>query len=69
MQFKLPSLCVSIHAPRLIPNYAEVWDLIHLEDLTGLQELFEARAASIYDVDEGGATLLAVSGLTAIDLL
>lgn len=69
MQFKLPSLCVSIHAPRLIPNYAEVWDLIHLEDLTGLQELFEARAASIYDVDEDGATLLAVSGLTAIDLL
>lgn len=69
MQITLPSFLISIHAPRLIPDNAEVWLLITRESLTGLQELFEARAASIYDVNEDGVTLLGVSEVTAIDLL
>lgn len=71
MQFQSSSfpLLISIHAPRVIPDGAEVWGLIWDEDLTGLQELFEARAASIYDVAEDGVTLLFVSGVIALGLL
>lgn len=57
----LPSLLISVHAPRLIPRDAEVWYTIWNEDLAGLQALFEARAASIYDTSEDGATLIYVS--------
>lgn len=70
IQFQSTSfpLVVSIHAPRFIPCDADVWQVIFTEDLVGLQGLFEARAASIYDVSEGGATLLWVSCLTAVTI-
>lgn len=62
-------LLVSIHAPQVISIDAEVWTSIWDENLIRLQELFEARAASIYDVSELGTTLLFVSGLTVVALL
>lgn len=60
MHVNLPSLSISIFAPRTIPPNAEAWKYIYTADLVGLRALFTARKASIYDVDEYGNTFLAV---------
>lgn len=52
---------LTIHAPRFVPHDSEVWVAIHTLDINGLRALFEARDASIYDVDEYNSTLLSVS--------
>lgn len=61
LQFGHLSFVLSIHAPRIIPSTAKIWDALLDEDLDGLRALFETRQASVYDTDEEGDTVLGVS--------
>lgn len=54
----------AIQAPRLVPMNARIWGIIGRSDIDGLHALFEAREASVYDVNDNGTTLLYVSYIT-----
>lgn len=56
----------SIHATRVVPGDAKVWQMIDYDDPDGLRALFEASEASIHDVDDCGTTLLEVSSASRL---
>ena len=60
-QCQSDTLNFNIYAPRVIAFDADVWGAIFYADIGWLRQLFEARQASVYDVNLDGHTLLAVS--------
>lgn len=63
LRLRGPRLYISIHAPRLVPMNAEVWDMIQFPNVEGLQALFDAGKTSVYDVNLNGNTLLRRSAI------
>ncbi|KAI0687383.1 hypothetical protein BC835DRAFT_1419898 [Cytidiella melzeri] len=49
---------LSIHTPRFVRNDAPIWQLILRADVDGVREQFKSGEASVYDVNEGGRTVL-----------
>jgi hypothetical protein len=70
LQLSSPSspIYLSISAYRLVARNAPIWRLVESGDVDGVRDLFIARKASVYDVTEGGGSLITV-GLTQMFLV
>ncbi|KAI0339164.1 ankyrin [Trametopsis cervina] len=60
LELSSPSLPVylSVSTPRLVPRNALVWRLVGSGDVEGVRELFLRRQASVYDITEGGGSVI-----------
>lgn len=62
LPIQLP-IFLSVYTARSVPSDAKVWEMIDCADLDGLRALFRRREASVYDVNENGASILLVGPL------